>query len=194
MARYWNVTQDGETTFVSTGDDQDPSDVGYDKSTHTWVERDGPPTADDSTKAGLEGNPFAAHEWARRQVDDRVAAAIVAIVPEAALAGFILDAHAEVQIFKLMADIQTLSGLNLVPAGEELQKRFPNVMAVSAVSNVPPDQVAEILEERYWPRVKAIVLARASQIVAYDAIANSMDVSEMVDIAGTTDLNPGGMT
>lgn len=195
--RHWKITDridpQADASFATTQDDQTPADAGYDPKLFEWTEQPAEPTEADTLKAAIDDNPFAAHEWARAEVDRKVEAAISEAVPEPALAAFIMDAHSEVQIFKLMLDIKNKAGLDLVPTDEtELQKRFPNVMAVAFKAQLPPFDVALILEERYWLRVKAIALARASQIIANDQIGNAVTAEDMIDVAYDADMKTEG--
>jgi len=194
--RNWRVieTETGAVSFVTTEDGQTPAGSGYTAASHTWTEMQEEPTDADSIKESVKFDAGVAQEWARAEIAKRVAAAIADQVPEPAYEAFILAAWSEVQVFKMMLDIKAKSGIDLVPdALDEQQRRFPHVMAVSHLAGVAPFDVATILETRYWDRVKAIALSRATLIIAYDQVAETADPADMVDIATQTDVAPTGM-
>lgn len=188
--KHWKITDtDGNPSYTSTEDGQTPADVGYDDDRYDWEEVPAEPSETDSAAGPVETDLGNAQSLARLELERHVERALAAIVPEAGQQVFIFFMWGEVQRLKLALRIT-----NGVPADPESRRReYPLIMALSHLSGATPQAVIEIIETRYWPRVRDIALARAQVILVHDQIAQATSAEDMIEIARNANLSPGGM-
>jgi hypothetical protein len=178
--RHWKVKnkETQEETFAITEDDQTPASAGYSSATYSWSEV-AEPTEADTIKTAVQFDMGEAQAWARAELDRKVRELVEATVPDIRLRDVLFETWAEVQRLKLAFRIP-----GAVPVDEEMRKReYPRIMALSILSGTPPLTIVDILEQRYWPRVRDIALADAKLLLAHDAVAAATTPAAMVDVA-----------